>query len=332
MIRLLLPILGFPIFLMYTACNNEGGRIERSETKKIAVILDTDIGNDVDDTWALLQLLRSPELETKLIVTATGDTVLRAKVTAKFLEVAGRIDIPLGIGVRGEGGVDNQKPWVEGYDLADFPGTIHQDGVQAIIDTIHASSDPVTLLVIGPATNIGEALKRDPSIAPKCRFIGMHGSVDVGYGGSSEISDEYNVRADVPAFQAVLDADWLSCEITPLDTCGDIVLDGDRYQSLFRSEDPALVALFENYKHFAELVKWMKVDYFDTKSSILFDCVAVYMAYTREHLVYKTMNLGVTEKGMTVRDTAGAPVEVAMSWSNQEAFLDHLTARLAGEE
>ncbi len=325
----LLIVVGLTVFI---ACSKDGGGTMGKKSKTIPVILDTDIGNDVDDTWALLQLLRSPELDTKLIVTATGDTVLRAKVAAKYLEVAGHSDIPLGIGVRGEGGVDNQKPWVEGYDLNDFPGKIHQDGVQAMIDTIHASPEPMTLLVIGPATNIGEALKRDPSIARKCRFIGMHGSVDVGYGGSSEASDEYNVRADVPAFQAVLDADWLSCEITPLDTCGDIVLDGDRYQNLFQSDDPALVALFENYKHFAELVEWMEVDYFDTKSSTLFDCVAVYMAYSREHLVYETINLGVTETGVTARHADGAPVEVAMSWTNQEAFLDHLTARLAGEE
>lgn len=332
MIRFLSSLLFVVGLTAFTACSKDGDGPLAKTSKRIPVILDTDIGNDVDDTWALLQLLRSPELDTKLIVTATGDTVLRAKVTAKYLEVAGHSDIPLGIGVRGEGGVDNQKPWVEGYDLNDFPGKIHEDGVQAMIDTIHASPEPVTLLVIGPATNIGEALKRDPSIAPKCRFIGMHGSVDVGYGGSSEASAEYNVRADVPAFQAVLDADWLSCEITPLDTCGDIVLEGDRYQSLFQSDDPALVALFENYKHFAELVEWMEIDYFDTKSSTLFDCVAVYMAYSREHLVYETINLGVNEKGVTGRDAAGAPVEVALSWINQEAFLDHLTARLAGEE
>ena len=85
--------------------------------------------------------------------------------------------------------------------------------------------------------------ERAPDIARKCKFIGMHGSVDIGYGGSAEPSDEYNVRADVPAFRAVLNADWHAIEITPLDSCGDIVLGGDLYQQLFRSDDPALVAL-----------------------------------------------------------------------------------------
>ena len=39
-----------------------------SETKKIPVILNTDIGGDIDDSWALSFLLRSPELDTKLVV------------------------------------------------------------------------------------------------------------------------------------------------------------------------------------------------------------------------------------------------------------------------
>ena len=322
---------------LVTACNQSTSTDDSASSQDrpanpIPVIFDTDIGNDVDDTWALLQLVRSPELDTKLIVTATGDTVLRAKVTAKFLEASGDTDIPIGIGVRGEGGVDNQKPWVEGYELSQYPGPILEDGIQAMIDTIRASEDIITLIVVGPATNIKVALERAPDIAQKCKFIGMHGSVDVGYGGSSEPSDEYNVRADVPAFRSVLNADWHGIEITPLDSCGDIVLGGELYQQLFTSKDPALVALFENYEIFAELVQWMEVDYFDSKSTTLFDCVAVYMAYTQKHLVYEEIPLTVDDKGMTLRDPAGAKVNVASGWTDQEAFLKHLTYRLEGSE
>ena len=65
----------------------------------IPVILDTDIGFDVDDVWALAFLLRCPELEVKLITTTTGDTHYRARIVAKLLEIAGRTDIPIGIGI-----------------------------------------------------------------------------------------------------------------------------------------------------------------------------------------------------------------------------------------
>lgn len=67
--------------------------------KRIPVILDTDIGGDIDDTWALAMLLNSPELDLKLVVTDTGNTTYRAKVAAKLLEVAGRTDVPIGIGL-----------------------------------------------------------------------------------------------------------------------------------------------------------------------------------------------------------------------------------------
>ncbi|ACK41425.1 MULTISPECIES: nucleoside hydrolase [Dictyoglomus] len=57
---------------------------------KIPVILDTDIGTDMDDTWALAMLLNSPELDPKLITTVNGDTLYRAKLVAKLLKIAGK--------------------------------------------------------------------------------------------------------------------------------------------------------------------------------------------------------------------------------------------------
>ena len=170
------------------------------EQTRIPVILDTDIGDDIDDTWALGFLLRCPELDVKLVVGDQGKAEYRAKLLAKFLEAAGRIDIPVGMGIeKNATGGGNQSDWVEDYDLEDYPGTVHQDGVQAIIDTIMNSPEPITLIAVGPLPNIAEALKREPKIAQKAKFVGMHGSVRMGYGGSSEISVEYNVRADIPA-------------------------------------------------------------------------------------------------------------------------------------
>lgn len=64
----------------------------------IPIVLDTDIGFDVDDVWALAFLLRCPEFDVKLITTCTGDTRYRAALVAKLLQIAGRTDIPIGIG------------------------------------------------------------------------------------------------------------------------------------------------------------------------------------------------------------------------------------------
>src|SRR6516162_8277625 len=63
------------------------------------VILTTDIGDDIDDTWALGLLLKSPELDLKLVLGDYGKNQYRAKVLAKFLETAGRTDVAVGVGL-----------------------------------------------------------------------------------------------------------------------------------------------------------------------------------------------------------------------------------------
>ena len=114
--------------------------------KKIPVILDTDIGGDIDDTWALALLLKSAELDLKLVVTDTGNTTYRAAVTAKFLEIAGRTHVPVGIGLHQNDDTGPQAPWVADYDLASYGGTVFEDGVGALINAIMASPEPVTLI------------------------------------------------------------------------------------------------------------------------------------------------------------------------------------------
>ena len=151
----------------------------------IPVILDTDIGSDIDDTWALALLLRSPEVDLKLCVSDTGDTLYRAKLLAKLLETAGRGDVTVGIGPAMQDGswaAKGQAAWVEDYDLSRYPGKIAEDGIGTMIDTILSSPVPVTLLCIGPVPNIAAALQREPRIAHNARFVGMHGSLRTGYG------------------------------------------------------------------------------------------------------------------------------------------------------
>lgn len=295
----------------------------------IPVILDTDIGSDIDDTWALIHLLRSPELDPKLILTCSCDTEYRALLVARLLEVAGRADIPIGMGPQGDPCNEFQKPWLADFSIGTYRGRIHRDGIQQLIDIIHRSPVPVTLIAIGPTGNIAEALRRDPSIAAKARYVGMQGSIDVGYGEGPPTA-EANVRSDAAAFRAVLEADWLDCKITPLDTCGNVAIAGEHYQRLRRSEDPLLQALIENYRIWSRLVTWIDVDFFETRSSTLFDVVATYMAYTEDHLEFETLPIRVTDDGMTLRDPSGAPVRVALRWTDQPVFLDHLANRLMG--
>ena len=292
------------------------------------VILDTDIGSDIDDTWALLYLLNSPELDLQLIVTATAETSYKAKVAAKYLEISQRSDVVVGLGLSGEPDAEFQQPFVSDYSLTDYPGIVRQDGITAMIELIHASEEPITLIVLGPTPNIAEALRRDPTIASKVHFIGMHGSIDVGYEGASEPSAEWNVASHLDAFRTTLAADWLSFTLTPLDTCGDIIIRGDAYQTLKASTTPELTSLFKNYHYWADRVTWEKPDYLETRTSVLYDLIPVYLAYSGEFVNYETVQIIVDDEGIMRRSPDGHTVSAALSWNQLDGFYEEAVERL----
>lgn len=299
---------------------------DMSSTKKIPVILDTDIGGDIDDTWALAMMLKSPELDVKLVVSDTGDTQYRSEILAKMLEVAGRADVPVGVGTSFDSRRRYpQSPWVEGYDLGSYPGAVHEDGVAAIIDTIMGSAEPVTLICIGPVPNIAEALEREPRIAERAKFVGMHGSVRRGYGGRAEPSAECNVVNHVDSCQKVFTAAW-DMTITPLDTCGVVRLTGDKYGAVRDCQDPVIQALIENYQIWAASGEGKPNP--DTESSVLFDTVAIYLAFSDELLTMEQLGIRVTDDGYTIIDEAAKQINCAMDWKDLGAFEDFLVERL----
>lgn len=296
--------------------------------KKIPVILDTDIGSDIDDTWALAMALRSPELDLRLVVSDTRDTSRRAKIIARLLEVAQRTDIPIGIGIPLANGVLYQSPWIEDYELDSYPGRVIEDGVGAIVDAIMGSSEPVTLIAIGPMPNVAAALQREPRIAERARFVGMYGSFHRGYDGSSQPSPEFNVSAYPFSCRKAFTAPW-SMTITPLDTCGVVRLTGGNYRKVRESPDPLLRALMENYRIWIDNNPSAKHLDIETQSSILHDTVAVYLAFSDELLVMEEMGIEITDDGYTVVNEKAKRVRCAMAWKNLEAYYDLLASRLA---
>ncbi len=295
-----------------------------SHATAVPVILDTDLGDDIDDTWALGMLLNAPEVELKLIVTAFRDTPTKTRLAAKILEDAGRSDVPIGTGKKTGEQPINQEAWLGDYDLENYAGTVHEDGVDAMIKAIHASPEPILLCVIGPQTNIAEALKRDPAIAQKARVISMAGSVHIGYNGKAEADPEWNVRADVPAAQAVFAAPW-PITYAPLDTCGTLVLDGDHYKRVCDSPAAIPKTIIENYEAWKN-----RKHHAPDKSSVLFDTLATYFTYAQDFVEMETVKLRIDERGMTLPDPEhGRPVTCALTWTDKTGFKDHLVTLLS---
>jgi inosine-uridine nucleoside N-ribohydrolase len=317
-------IFGLPSILLgqATARSNE----QASSRKPIPVILATDIGDDIDDTWALGFLLKCPELDLKLVATEYGKAQYRAKLLAKFLQTTGHAQVPVAVGPdaepRGEGG---QAAWIKDYDLSSYPGKVHSNGVQAIIETIMDSKDPVTLISIGPMPNVAAALAQEPQITKHARFVGMDGSVRIGYGGAPKPDAEWNVKAAPKVAQQVLSAPW-EITITPLDTCGLVTLDGERYARLLKSNDPVVRAILENYR----LWRLSQKDPTgaERRSSVLFDTVAVYLAFTRDLCRMEHLGIRVSDDGFTVIDEHAKPMDVATGWKTLDGYRDFLVNRL----
>jgi inosine-uridine nucleoside N-ribohydrolase len=303
------------------------------------VILDTDICDDIDDTWAISILLQSPELDCKLITTAVGNTEAKAKVVAQFLQRVGRADIPVGIGVKQRDGAHRQTGWAQAYDLSSYPGTIHKDGVRALIDTIMNSPTRITLIATGPLPNVAEALKREPRIAEKADFVGMHGSVYVGYNGGSKPDAEYNVKADVEAAKKVFTAPW-SITITPLDTCGLVDLQGEKYQKVLHRNSAITSNLFQNYyawykdglrsrKELDEAnLSRLTNDKLNRSSTTLFDTVAVYLAVSRDLVEMQELPIRISDDGFTRVENGAKTVNCAVKWKDKGGYEDWLVERL----
>jgi inosine-uridine nucleoside N-ribohydrolase len=299
---------------------------DRTSPGPIPVVLATDIGDDIDDTWALGLLLKSPELNLKLVVTEYGKAEYRAKLLAKFLETTGHAGVPIGIGPdvepRGQGG---QAAWVEDYELRSYPGKVHPDGIQALVDTLMQSSRPITLICIGPMPNVAAALAREPLIARHARLVGMDGSVRLGYGGSKTVSAEWNVKAAVKAARQVLSAPW-EITITPLDTCGLVTLEGERYRRVLEATDPVASTIIQNYRLWSRSNNTRHDA--ERRSSVLFDTVAVYLAFSQDLCRMERLGIRVSDDGYTLIDQQAKPMNVATGWKSLDHYRDLLVQRL----
>jgi inosine-uridine nucleoside N-ribohydrolase len=296
-----------------------------------AVILDTDIGDDMDDSWALLMLLRNPRFDLKLVTTTNGRQQYRSDLIAKFLTLAHRTDVPIGLGAGAATGHGGQAPWLKGFDRKTYPGRVDPAGVKLLVDTVNQSPGKITILAIGPLQTLAGALKMDPGIAAKADLVGMQGSVFRGYDGAATPDAEYNIKIDPVAAAAVLSAPWKSITITPLDTCGlpEIRLTGERFNRLMRCNDSLVRGLLDSFAAWKGVASTADLK----ESSTLFDTVAVYLAEPAGHpaLKMQQLHIRVTPEGKTVVDPTGRMMNVATGWADIAALPEYVSETLTVE-
>jgi inosine-uridine nucleoside N-ribohydrolase len=209
------------------------------------IILDTDIGDDIDDALALALALQSPELDVRAVTTVVDDTETRTRLAWKELGLYGRHDVPVATGAS-EPFLDPVRtaraPQFQVLTTDDtVPETARRRAADLIIETVLASPEPITLVPIGPLTNIALALKEEPRIKPRvARIVLMGGAFHMLY-------QEYNIWRDRVAAQVVFSS-GVPITAVGLDVTTRCKLEGADLARLKAADNPAsrfLVKLIE---------------------------------------------------------------------------------------
>jgi purine nucleosidase len=178
------------------------------------IIFDTDPGTD--DALALMLAFTSPELDVRAITVVPGNVTLEmgAENALRMASLANRCDIPIAAGAHGPlfQKLITAEMWHGKNGLGNVelpPSKCKLDprfGPDLIIQLVHASPHEITLVPVGPLTNIALAVKKDPSIVPLVKeVILMGGSIT---GGNVNAAAEANIYNDPEAAQIVFQAGW----------------------------------------------------------------------------------------------------------------------------
>lgn len=194
------------------------------------VLFDTDIGTDVDDALALAVLLGSPAVQLRGVTTVYGDTVLRARLTARYAALAGR---SLVAAAGREHTLSGREVWWAGHE-----GTLHEDlerepvsatdAVEVLVSTVLDAPGLVDVIAVGPLTNIAAAIERDARFAASVRHLWV-------MGGAFETAEpEHNLRSDVAAANRVFGA-GIPTTVGSLDATRRVVMREEQLGAIARS-------------------------------------------------------------------------------------------------
>lgn len=226
----------------------------------IRLILDTDIGTDVDDCLALAVILGSPELQLEGVTCVYGDVSIRSRMVLKLLQLANRTDIPVMAGAQQTllGLRDIFWPGHEGQGLLDerdehlTPSTEH--AVDYLVRTIMDNPGEIHLLAIGPLTNVALAMKREPEIVKRLGHLTVMGGAVRGPASLHLRLAEHNFACDPESAHIVLSA-GAPTTLVPLDVTTRVEVRKGDIPRIRAADSPfhdAVADQIERYPRFAE--------------------------------------------------------------------------------
>jgi inosine-uridine nucleoside N-ribohydrolase len=284
------------------------------------VIIDTDIASDLDDAFAVALALQSPEICILGFSTVSGDTLARAKVLDEMLGVSDNGDIPVAVGT----------PTTLPYSLpigrqgrfgehGHFPRETHPSAVDFIREQLGRFPDQITLVAIGPLTNLAALIDKDaPRFRQVKRVVMMGGSIRSGYGTPGDKVNgpvpEYNIWVDIPAAQKVFES-GVPIYVLPTDSTAQLKLDEVKRDAIFSEGTPLSDSLGLLY------LMW------GGTTPVMFDAMAVAYIVDPTLCPVEPMRIVVDDKGVT-RPEQGKPNAQVCLHSDPDAFFRFFMSRL----
>ena len=262
----------------------------------IRIMLDTDLamgapGSDIDDGFALALALADPDLQVELVTTVGGnsDVVTSTRLTHELLGLLGRTDVPVVQGAPAE-----------------------ETAAAELARRVLAEPGDLTIVAIGPLTNIAQALALEPGMARAVREIVVMGGVYLGQTNVASMPGEYNFWCDPDAAQAVLES-GASLRLVGLDVTRQVRLtradasaltEGGRFGRFAAEHTLAWIDFQERMKPGEEL---------EHGSCALHDPLAVAVVARPELVTWREAHVAVETEG---RVTRGVAVADLLMWED----------------
>ena len=326
--------LALAIFLMLAGCGSPitpDPNLIQIKTPK-SVIFDTDMAHE--DMFSALFLLSHPNVDVRAItVTGTGEAHCEPGVenALGLVAVSGHVDIPIACGRETPLAGDHVFPaeWRQGADNA-YGGTIPATAMafdlsapDLIIDILRSSDEPVTIVAVGPLTNIAEVIQKEPGIIADIKEIYiMGGAVKVeGNVGNSGVGidnkyAEWNIYID-PVAANVVFSSGAPITLVPLDATRNVPVTRRFYKTLGNNlNTPAANAVYKILTANLDFVGSGGFQFWDSLTSAIFTDPSI---ATFEEFQLTVVEEEGPESGRTQPDPNGPNIKVAMN-ANQSRF------------
>jgi len=231
---------------------------------RVPVVLSTDVGNEIDDQWAITYLLLQPRFEVLGVMSAHAPSI-----SAPAGETSLRILVDV---VENRLGMSTHPPLIEGGSLPLQNATTPRPSpaVRFLIETSRrfTRNNRLTVLMIGAATDVASAILTDPTIVDRVRVIQMGFPDEKG-------GEEFNIHNDVHAVQAILDSK-VPLVIGPGNVCrASLSLSLDQARAMLATRGAIGAWLWEEYQAwYYRAVKPLRVDDF-SKPWVIWDDIAL---------------------------------------------------------